>query len=270
MNATQIATSSRISSESSLDAPPCSPALLAASLALLAVLSVADILSPGTSIAVLFPLPLILFTRAGYVRQLRWLTLASIGLVFAAHFIKNGLLPSGTAPLFDYRLVNRSLIAVAIAALGMLLEFRVATDFLRGDWELPEYFRREEDEIDETLALLAGVLLVAATAVVDFLSPANYNLAVLYLLPLFLCVWIRSRRLLWVMLGMALVLTYLGYILGPPPTAGVFLDTLPINRILTVVSFALVTVLLHFRIPTLRVDAIASEMSSLWQSEAAA
>ena len=118
--------------------------------------------------------------------------------------------------------------------------------------------------------MLAGVVLVAATAIVDFLSPANYNLAVLYLLPLFLCVWIRSRRLLWGMLGFALVLTYLGYIWGPPANAGAFLDTLPVNRVLTVVSLGLVTVLLHFRIPTIRVDAVASEMASLWQSEAAA
>ncbi len=270
MNATQLASSSRSGSESALAAPPCSPALLAASLALLAILFVADVFSPGASLSVLLPLPLILFIRAGYVHQLRGMTLAAIGLVFAAHFIKNGLLPSGTGILFDYRLVNRSLIAMAIAALGMLLEFRVATDFLRGDWELPEYFRREEDEIDETLAVLAGVVLVTAIAIVDFLSPANYNLAVLYLLPLFLCVWIRSRRLLWGMLGLALVLTYLGYIWGPPLTAGAFLDSLPVNRVLTVVSLGLVTVLLHFGIPTIRVDAVASEMASLWQSEAAA
>jgi hypothetical protein len=268
MTTTQLANSSRLVSDSGAAAPPKSRRLLAAALALMAALFVADLFSPGASLSILFPVPLILLMRAGYIRQLRWMTVVVIGLVFAAHFIKNGLMPGASGVLSDYRLVNRALIAVAIAALGMLLEFRVATDFLRGDWEMPEYFRREEDEIDETLAVLTGVLLVAATAIVDFISPANYNLAVLYLLPLFLCVWIRSRRLLWGMFGLALVLTCAGYVLGPAPT--VHLEVLPTNRILTVVAFAFVTVLLHFRIPTLRVDAIAVEMSSLWQSEGAA
>ena len=133
--------------------------------------------------------------------------------------------------------------------LEMLLKLRISTDCLRNDVELSESLQHEEDETDETLAVLVGVGLMAIIALADFLSPANYNLAILYLVPLFLCAWTRSRRLLWGMLAVALVLTVVGFICGPPTTStDTTMTRMIVNRTLAGFVLALLAVLLHFQI----------------------
>ena len=132
--------------------------------------------------------------------------------------------------------------------LEVLLKLRVSTEHLRGDFELSEVLRHEEDETDETLAILLGAGLTTAIALADFLSPANYNLAILYMVPLFLCAWTRSRRLLWGMWAVALLLAVAGFVFGPPTAAHTHIELMVENRVLAVVALTLLAVLLHFQI----------------------
>ena len=108
---------------------------------------------------------------------------------------------------------------------------------------------QEENETDETLAILIGAGLIVVIAVVDLFLPANYNLAILYVVPLFLCAWSRSRRLLWGMLATLLVLSVVGFFVGPSVISmHVQAGYMAGNRILAALATTLVAVLLHFQI----------------------
>ena len=235
--------------ESAIRGPVRSKPLMAAALALMSVFTVADIASRGVVISILYAVPLVVLAHAGYANKLRWVTVALVVIIYAIYFGKLLLYPIPSSNPFDYRLVNRTFVVVAICMLEVLLKLRVSTDGLRGDVELSESLRHEEDETDETLAILLGASLTAAIALADFFSPANYNLAILYMVPLFLCAWTRSRRLLWGMLAAALVLTVVGFLCGPPTTnVHVRLEYMIINRVLVALAMMLLAVLLHFEI----------------------
>jgi hypothetical protein len=235
--------------ELAANAPAHSKPLMAAALALMGVFTIADIGSRGVIVPVLYAVPLVILAQAGYANKLRWITAALVLVIYAVYFGKCALHPSAhsTSP-FDYRLINRTFVVVAICMLEVLLKLRVSTESLRGDVELSEVLRHEEDETDETLAILLGAVLTTAIALADFLSPANYNLAILYMVPLFLCAWTRSRRLLWGMLAVALGLTVVGFLCGPPTTAAhAHMVYMVVNRILAALVLALLAVLLHFQ-----------------------
>lgn len=226
-----------------------SRALLATAVALLGVFTVADVFSRGIVLSVLYAVPLVLVAWAGYHRALRWVTVALVVIVYAVFFGKWAMYaPPGSSP-FNFALVNRTLVVVSLCLLEVLLKMRVSTECLRGDVELSESLRHEEDEIDETLAILMGVALTSAIALADFLSPANYNFAILYTVPLFLCAWTRFQRLLWGTLAVALLLSVLGFICGPPMTSSdTTMTRMVINRVLSGLVLALLAVLLHFQI----------------------
>lgn len=236
--------------ESAQAAPVRSKPLMAAALFLAGVFAVADIASRGVLISVLYAVPLVVLARAGYANKLRWMTAALVVLIYAVYFGKCAFHLSGHgANPFDFRLVNRTFVVLAICMLEVLLKLRVSTESLRGDFELSEALRHEEDETDETLAILLGAALTTFVALADFLSPANYNLAILYLVPLFLCAWTRSRGLLWGMLAIAMGLTVAGFLCGPPvSSAHTHLSLMVANRALAAVTMTLLAVLLHFQI----------------------
>ncbi len=240
-----------------------SPALFATTIAMIAALFLCDVFARGITISVFYAVALIVLVRAGYADRLRPATAALICMVFAVHFLKSWLYAGGEA--LDYRLANRALIAVVLVSLNVLLECRAIGAWRHTDWESPDNFRQDEDEIDETLAICLGGVAMLAIIVADILFPVNYNLAILYLAPLFLCVWIRSRTLLWVVAGASLVLTYVGYVVGPAATPGLYLDTIWINRWLTGVTLVLTTVLLHFRLESAPVDSLPVLVSTAWR-----
>ncbi len=241
-----------------------SPQLLWATLGMVAVLFLCDLLADGVTVALFYPLAMIVLVRAGYSQQLRWATLALVLMVLAAHFLKCWWY---SAPLaVDYRLANRGLIAIGLAALYLLLQCRLVGQWRQHEPELPEHFLRDEAEINETLAVCLGGLAMLLIAAADIALPANYNLAVLYIAPLFLCVWLRNRRLLWAVAGASLLLTYLGFVLGPPPMQGFYLQALGINRMLTGLAILLTAVLLHFKVETTQgADSLPVAMSQTWR-----
>jgi len=236
--------------ESATIAPAHSKPLMATALALMVIFTIADMASRGVLVSVLYAVPLMLLARAGYANKLRWITAALVLVIYGVYFGKWAIYSAahGTSP-FDYRLVNRTFVVLAICMLEVLLKLRVSTECLREDVELSEALRQEEDETDETLAILLGAGLTTAIALADFLSPANYNLAILYMVPLFLCAWTRSRRLLWGMLALALVLTVVGFLCGPPTSAAnARMAFMVVNRTLAALVMTLLAILLHFQI----------------------
>ena len=81
--------------------------------------------------------------------------------------------------------------------------------------------------------------LVTVIFLVDYLTPADINIALFYTAAVFVCMGSRSRALLWMVALTSVVLAYLGVILGTPPIA-LSMSAIWINRsIAAVVLLAL-------------------------------
>ena len=118
---------------------------------------------------------------------------------------------------------NRTLTVVALGGIGGLsiLERRFHLRRSGGGAELDatDTDGRVYEEIlqlfKQMTAVLISVVIVAVVAVADFVTPAQYNLPILYGVPLVICAMTGRRLLLWTMLPVLLVFTYAGYVIGP-------------------------------------------------------
>jgi hypothetical protein len=215
---------------------------------LLAVLWIAviDVCWQRTNLAVLYLAPIFLLSESPSPRALWRLALLLIALTYGGFFLKNLIGPARTEDVFiGYRLINRTLVAATIVALVPLIGLWQRTRRTDGDEELPESFRREDDEISATFAALVCVPLVAVIAVIDLFAPANYNLAILYPVPILICAWSRSRSMMWTMLFALQLLSVAAFYWGPSHTLGDEMS-LARNRILTGIVLLVVTAILDY------------------------
>jgi hypothetical protein len=197
------------------------------------------------NIAVLYVVPLLLITFSGspssVSRAVKWFVL----LNYAGYFVKNTIAPPfPEESYFDFRLVNRTILAGTLFVMGRALQNWMIWKREQADPELPAAFKNQDREIGETLAILCCAPLILAIAAIDFLAPANYNIAILYPVPLFICVWTRSRWLPWAMLAALLVLTAAAFTLGPASTWPGSEFELAKNRMLAVICMVAVTAFL--------------------------
>jgi len=218
--------------------------MLALSYVIAISIFVADLLWPQI-FAVLYVLPLLLTTFCGnpksVMRAVGWFVL----LNYAGYFIKNTIAPPfPEQSYFDFRLVNRTILAGTLVVMGSVLRSWMTWKREQADPELPAAFKDQDREIGETLAILCCAPLILAIAVIDFLSPANYNIAILYPVPLFICAWTRSRWLPWAMLAVLLVLTVAAFTFGPASTWQGDEIELFKNRLLAVIGMVAVTTFL--------------------------
>ncbi len=98
--------------------------------------------------------------------------------------------------------------------LGLWLEARQ----YRHDPFWSDEYDRANHQIGAMLGMLIAMPAVVVIALVDALTPGHFNLAVLYVVPLVTCAWVRSPRLLWTMFVLLQVLTFGGLLWGPPPS----------------------------------------------------
>ncbi len=180
---------------------------------------VADICWPRTNLSIFYLLPLLLLARPSDLRYLWRIVGLFIALTFSAYLVKKWISPLGaTTSYFHYSLLNRSFVAAMLVTMAAVLRLWVRGREEQANPELPETLRYEDREIGATLAVACSAPLVLLTGAIDFLSPANYNVAIFYVVPLFTCLWTRSRLLLWAMLAILLVLATVAPIAGPPST----------------------------------------------------
>jgi len=195
--------------------------LSAAASILTVAIAILDISISGNH-SPLFVIPLLMFYWAGALLPL-WRSVGPmIAFTYLDLLIKTFIhVQQPGAWFFDLRLLNRTFVAVMIFVLGksLLVWSRWRED--QSDRELPEYFRKQEQEVGATFAMLCCAPLFTLIAVFDLLSPANINCSILYPIPLFICAWTGSRRLLWSVLGLLLVLMVAALYLGPPSTVEV-------------------------------------------------
>ena len=124
-----------------------------------------------------------------------------------------------------------------IVMMSGLLETWIRWREDQSDAELPEAFRFQENEVNVTFSVLSSALFVGLIAIVDFLIPANYIVAILYAVPLFICSRTGKQWLIWPLLVIVLFLTAGALLWGPAPS--ISFETVARNRALT--GLAMVT-----------------------------
>jgi hypothetical protein len=185
-----------------------------------------------------------------------WATAMFVVLIYAQFFAKYAIHPPETGPQYvNVRLLNRTLLAVTMCLLGMALQYWARSEQEAGAAQprssLPpdqsNRFQRHSRNFDAMMAIVIFPVLVIVIAATDRFSPSNFNLPVLYTLPLFLCAWARNRLILWCLLIAVLALTVWGYMYGPPPVGASSNPTIPFkNRILASCVLIVVTAMLHW------------------------
>lgn len=236
-------------------ADPAAAAPMVAAAALFAlVVAAVDLMTYHVNLPIVYIVPLLLVERTGS-RRLLWQTAGVLaGLAFAGYFF--GRRVHGADPwqtLGDARFVNRVMAAGALlAAAGVLhagIAMRDSVRAARRRWPHdPDglSYDRAVLSINRVLAPVLAALLVGALFVSDVASQAEYNIAVLYALPLVILARTRSRAAIWLGLPVLLGATMLGIWVGPPPDPD-HLRTLVLNRLLVCVAIVTVAVMLHAR-----------------------
>ena len=187
-------------------------------IALLAVLVVADLVLPYVTVSILYAIPMVLLVKAGYGRPL-WRSalvfmLLNYGLFFAKYTIWP---PDFGAHYFNYRLMNRTFVAVMLGLLGVFVEM----------WRESEVERQEawhrgvldpiDTEVQNTFAFFLCIPLTMVVAVADFCLPYHLNVTELYVLPQLACAITGNRRLLWTLTGLMVGQIFLKHLIVPPP-----------------------------------------------------
>ncbi len=106
-------------------------------------------------------------------------------------------------------------------------------------------------QISPGLARVLVCLAAAIVAGVDFLLPANINIATFYVVSIVLAGWTRSVRWLWISTAVFVLLTFGGLVLAPAPVvqAVTWIDWL--NRTMTALALVVVAVPVHLRLRNL-------------------
>ncbi|MBI3836485.1 MAG: hypothetical protein HY288_00950 [Planctomycetia bacterium] len=218
---------------------------IATSLFLMLWIAILDFCTPRTNFSVLYVAPLVLLAQSGAMKSGWRIAGLLVLLTYGIYILKNAINPSEGGHLFDYRLVNRTFVAVMIVVMSQVLRLWIRWREEQHDAEISEDFRRQDQEISATFAMLCCAPLIVLIALTDFLTPANFNWPILYSIPLFACGWTRSRPLLWSMLILLLVLAAAAFIWGAQPStdAGVALQR---NRMLAGLGMTIVTLMLHY------------------------
>ena len=153
---------------------------------------VVDISWDRTNVSVLYILPLLLLAQASDVRHLWRFVGLTVLLTFAAFQVKKMMSPLGpTTSYFHFSLFNRAMVAVMLAVMGWFLRMWVRWREDQADPELSESMRHDDQEISATLAVLCCAGAVGGGGD-RHRAPANYNFAILYPIPLFICVWMAQ------------------------------------------------------------------------------
>ena len=214
-------------------------------------IAVVDLLWQYTNMSILYVVPLALLAMTGGLRSL-WRSVALLVLLtYAIYFLKYSLnRPDDVESVYlNFRLVNRTLVAASLVGLAYIFAMWIRWTADQSDPELTSSIQFQERELSATLAALCCVPLVLVIAGIDFVAPATYNLAILYPIPLFICMWLQSRRLLWGMLAFLLVLSAAAHFWGSAPPADAVPDVLLLrSRVIAAAGLIVLTALLSLAI----------------------
>lgn len=205
---------------------------------------VLDLYFSYISFAVLFSVPLVLLaTRAARLHHIWWYVGLFIIAIYAIYFIKYRVVNQHELDsLFNFRLFNRTFAALTLALLGVGTQ---AWLYWQHERSLLTYLdKNDEDEVNATAGVVGCIGLGLLITAIDFVSPANFNLPILFAVPLYLVSWLHDRRSLWITAFTLVGLTWVGAFLTPPPTIkGVEMYTIANRIVVTVALFSMAMIL---------------------------
>ncbi len=214
------------------------------------VLFLADLCLPGINVAIGYISFLVLASLLLHREALYRIAILLIVLTYLAYFLKPTPAVATTIGGVDYRLLNRSLVAIVILGLvPVLLRFPFFQPKLRDS----DGRRLDEFDILRAWALplftfIAGLVLLFAVVLTDLFQPAQFNFPIIYALFLFVAAWTGSRLILLLSLVVTVTFTFVGYFFGSEPSQqglAVFLLT---NRFLAASALVIVCLALDCRL----------------------
>src|SRR2546423_9563594 len=107
---------------------------------------------------------------------------------------------------------------------------------------------RISSRVSPVVAIGVAVVILAGAILLDFITPAHFNPAILYVPALVMVALVRSRRLLWAAAIAFIFLTLAGVVWGPKPEPGLgpeFRFYMTMNRALVLLSLAATAVVAH-------------------------
>lgn len=197
--------------------------LIVACALLVVVPAIVDLLTSFINLPILYFIPLVLCARAGKRKALIWLTTLLVLLTYGLYFweFRHSLFENPRR-LLSYRFFNRTIVAVGlcITAAALSAWSRVHEQWLRRgaqvtDSEPDIAFDQAVRSLKRVIVILLCIALVLVIFMSDLLIPRQFNLPILYAVPLILTAWSDSRRALWALLPVVLICTWVGVYLGP-------------------------------------------------------
>jgi hypothetical protein len=155
--------------------------------------------------------------------------------------------------LFNFRLVNRTMEVVALVSASGLLHIQIGLrELIDRRARLVQATDSEEDVFDQIIAsfdrfattILCLVLIVLVT-LTDVLTPPQFNIPILFSLPLVASARIHRRWIIWLIVPLLVALAIFGLYVGPRPLPAHITDALIVNRIIACLVLIAVAIILH-------------------------
>jgi len=220
-------------------------------LVLALVIALVDVLIPDITISLLYAIPIILVAATDRRAIIR-VSILSLVLAVVGYFIKYVIWPPPTGHQFlNFRLINRGLVCCSLVALGAVLYRMCASWQAESQVSEEEYdpvnenLKAFDEDFSATTAALVAAPLIILISVIDLFTPANFNLPILYCVPLLIVGWAASRPAMWMVYLALLVLTIIGYAMGSGGTEPSLNQAFLINRFLAIAALTAVAVALH-------------------------
>ena len=211
---------------------------------------------PPTNLSVVYLLVIVILAQGASQRTLVRAALILVALTFLGLLVKAQFESQEWRSLIAFRLFNRTMVTVGIIAISAMgismarLRLRMArsiaasTDPAGAD----EEFANLCTSLERLRWALRGALLLVLILAVDLLTPAPFNLPILYVIPVLICARSQSSTVIWGAAAGALAGTVLGYWIGPELWPQVSPLYLTLNRVLACAVIFTVAFILGLRL----------------------
>jgi len=228
--------------------------LLALPAALTLAIAACDLVTLDINFAILYILPLVLVSRTHRPRVLWQWALALVLLTFAGYVagVRGGQIKAWH-DLLNFRLVNRSMVAFALISSAGLLHIQIGLrELMNRRSRLVPASAVDEHVFDDIVASfdrfatsVLCVVLMAMVTLTDVLTPPQFNIPILFCLPLVAAARIRQRWIVWAIVPLLFLLAVVGLYLGPRQVPVGVTNALMINRLIASLVLIGVAIILH-------------------------
>ena len=234
-------------------APAALRSLMLASALVLAI-AVFDFVTFDINFSILYLLPLLVISRMHRPRVVwQWAFALSV-LTFAGYFA--GVRGAGMQrwqDLVNFRVVNRGMVVATLIASAALLHIQIGLrEIVDRRARLVQASAEEEHAFDQIIAsfdrfatTILCVVLIGLVTLTDVLTPPQFNIPILFVLPLVASARIQQRWIVWAIVPLLLLLALAGLYLGPRPLPTHIKDAMIVNRMIASLVLIGVAIILH-------------------------